>query len=180
MATVAAPRRRRTDLVHVTDVLVAAGLVSLDWVTDEARDKGSAVHLATELLDINDLHRPDLDPRIVGPLEQYERFKREVRPEILSIEEEVEHPALRYCGTLDRRVRINGREGVLDIKSWTVTAAVGLQLAGYSGTFDRPLRRWSLHLSADDYRLIEHVDRMDWTVFQSALNLVNWKRAHDL
>src|SRR5260221_648800 len=101
---------------HVTDLLKDAGLIDDQWFQQFDLDRGSALHKATELLDLGDLHWPSVDPVILGRLRQYQRFKDEVKPVILSIEEKVINAPLQYQGKLDRRVKINGREGVIDLK----------------------------------------------------------------
>src|SRR5262245_41208840 len=102
---------------RVTEVLRDAGLVDTAWYTEESRDRGTAVHLATRYLDEGALDRDSLaDASARARLAQYERFLLEVRPTIHAIEERVFHPIYRYEGTRDRRLSINWREGVLDMK----------------------------------------------------------------
>lgn len=163
---------------HVTRVLARAGLVDTTWYTQEAADRGSAVHAACALLDEDDLHWPSLDASILLRVRQYQRFREEVRPEIHSIEEAVVNDDWRYCGRLDRVVTIGGRRGVLDIKSITRAPWQGVQVAMYAACFKVPLARWTLHLSDDHYRLIEHRDPNDWKVAQAALAIAAWKEAH--
>lgn len=166
-------------VLRVTQVLREAGLIDVQWIAEDARDRGSALHAATHYLDIGDLDRSSVDERVAPALTQYERFIAEMRPQILAVEEEVTNATFGYSGRLDRRVILNEREGVLDIKGVTRSAWHGVQLAAYAACFDRPLRRWSLHVTADDYRLIEHTDRDDWRAFQAALALVAWRRKHE-
>ena len=167
--------------MRVTEVLRDAGLVDAQWFTDYARERGSALHLATALHDENDLAVESLDPAIEPRFKQYLRFLAEVRPEILSIEEPVESLTYQYHGTLDRRVKINGVEAVLDIKGPFLTAAVAIQLAGYALTFKpRPLVRYSLHLSDDSYKLVRHEDRRDFDVFKAALTVADFRRREGL
>ena len=123
----------------------------------------------------------DLDWRTVPPdvlprLRQYQIFRDEMKPEILSIEEAVENEALRYCGRLDRRIKIAGREGILDMKSPSRCAWHPLQLAMYAACFPRPLARWNLYLYDERYQLIEHKDRSDWEVCKAILTLYAWRQ----
>lgn len=161
---------------RVTSLLHTCGLVDTAWFTEEARDKGTAVHQAARFLDEGDLDRASVDPNIKGRLEAYERFLFEVKPTILSIEEPVFHQTYRYRGTLDRRVKIGSAEGVLDIKGPTRSPWQALQVQFYAACFPRRLHRWTLHLSDDGtYRLIEHDGRNDWNVCLAVLTLYNWK-----
>lgn len=167
-----------SDFPHVTAILKEVGLISVEWCKDYDRDRGTAVHAATHLHDEDDLDWSTLDDCVAPRLAQWQRFRMEVGPEILSIEERVINEGLRYCGRLDRRVVIRGREGVLDIKGTTPDLFHGPQLAAYAACFKRPLARWNLYLSDDRYRLIERVDRSDWKVFVGALSIYNFKVKH--
>jgi hypothetical protein len=160
---------------HVTDILAAVGLIDTEWFRQYDLERGSAVHAATHYLDDRDLAWESVDPVIVGRLRSYQRFLDEVKPEILAAEEAVLNEAMQYQGTLDRRLRINGREGVLDIKGPSRAPWQALQVAMYAACFTRPLARWTLHLSDDRYNLIEHHDRNDWRVACAAITLAAWK-----
>lgn len=165
-------------LPHVTTILARAGLVDATWFTTEARDRGTALHMAAQFMDDGDLDWNTVAPDVLPRLRAYQRFKDEVKPEILAIEEPVENLALRYCGRLDRRVRINGREGVLDLKSPAFEPWQCLQTALYAACFPRPMARWTLHLADHRYTLIEHKDRRDWEVAKAAITLAAWKESH--
>ena len=167
--------------LRVTGILRAANLIDVSFASDEARDRGTAVHAATQFLDDGDLDLSSVHEAIAPALARYQEFKAHVQPEILAVEEEVEHSTLRYRGRLDRRIAINGREGILDVKGVFRAAWQGVQLAGYAACFPRPMARWTLHLPSDgtDYRLIEHTDRDDWRVFQAALSIASWKARHE-
>lgn len=163
------------DLPRVTHILASAGLVETQWFKDYDLERGSALHAAAHYLDDGDLDWSTVDPVVLPRLRQYQKFLDEVRPEILAIEEEVVNEALQYVGHLDRRVRINGQEGILDLKGPSRAPWQALQLSLYAGCFTRPMKRWALHLSDDHYNLIEHKDRRDWEAAKACLTLVAWK-----
>lgn len=168
-----------SDLPHVTRILKDAGLIDADWFTDEARERGRAVHLATQFLDEGDVDWESVEASGVSlQVRQYQIFLDQVRPEILAIEERVENKALQYCGRLDRRVRINGREGILDIKSPWQSPFQAIQVSMYAACFDRPMARWTLHLSEENYKLRQHTGRRDWDVAKAAITIAAW-RNHD-
>lgn len=169
------------DYPHVTAILRDAGLIDTTWFNDNARDRGSALHLATQFLDEGDLDWSTVDPAVLPRLRQYQRFKDEVKPEILWIEEVVVNAILGYQGRLDRRLKIAGREGILDIKGPAQAAWQAIQTVLYAACFaPLPLARWTLHLSDERYVLIEHRDRDDWTVAKAAVTLVAWRTKHGL
>lgn len=175
-------RRMPSDLPHVTDVLAGAGLIETRWFTDYARDRGTALHKATELLDRGILDRASIDPAIAGRFAGYERFRTEVKPEIKEIEQTFFDVTGRYQGRPDRRVVINGRDGILDIKPPSRAPWHSIQLAAYAR--GRAVSwRWSLHLAEESYVLVEHpvVDLWrDHNIFLSAFYIYHYRVAHGL
>ncbi len=171
---------RRTDLPHVTDLLKEAGLIDIRWLTDYARDRGSAVHLAAMLHAHNDLDEDSLAPDVAGYFGAYRRFIAEVKPQILATEIPVENRALGYCGTADLILTIHGRKGAMDLKCGVPDAWHALQLAGYVGCLEGvPLARWNLYLKPDEtYSLVEHKSRADWPAFKAVLLLAQWRKAN--
>lgn len=169
---------RRTDLPHVTTILQNAGLVDTTWFQQYDLDRGKALHTAAQFLDEGCLDFDTVDESIRGRLNQYMDFLDHLCPEILAIEEQVEHPIYRYCGTLDRRVKLNGVEGILDLKGPSQAPWQAIQLSMYQQCFNRPMKRWALHLSDEKYNLIEHKDRKDWAVAKAAIVLAAWKEEH--
>jgi len=167
---------------HVTNGLVAAGLVDTSWFTDEARVRGTYVHKAAELLDRNNLDESSLDPVIAPYIDAYRAFLRDARPEWDYIEHRVEDRTMGYVGRLDR-AGTAGRLGrfVLDIKSGAVFPVTGLQLAAYRRCLPKPTawKRYALQLSDDGtYRIHEFTDRTDERVFLAALAVAQWKDTH--
>jgi hypothetical protein len=161
-------------VLRVTGILRRAGLVSEGFYSQEDLDRGSATHLTTEFIDKGEAFEPSDDASVNLRAGQYRAFLSDIRPEILAIEEEVTNLLYHYKGRLDRRVRIGGREGILDIKGTTPSPWHGPQLALYAMTFPRPLARWNLYLSDDHYRLIERKDRMDYEVAKAAITISRW------
>ena len=173
------------ELPHVTGILKTVGMIDTRFYTEAARDFGTKLHLATQILDEGRLDWKDLDPRLLPRVRQYQDFLRQVDVRILAIEERVENIPLQYQGRLDRRVFIidsyypQGREGVLDIKPPNKERWHPIQLSMYANCFDRPMARWSLHLHDERYQLIEHRGRRDWEVAKAAMTLAAWKEKPD-
>ena len=171
-----------TDLPHVTAILKDVGLVDTQWFTDYARDRGSALHLATELYDKDDLLISSVVPEILPAFNRYLKFLREMKPEMLAIEKHVTYPGL-YQGTLDRNLIIRAKgQGILDIKGGQPSKVDRLQLAGYAMTFPRPMRRWNLYLNVgENYKLVEHEDHQgdnaDW---MACVRIAAFRRRHNL
>jgi hypothetical protein len=170
---------RRVDLPHVTDLLKDAGLIDVRWLTQYARDRGTAVHLAASLLVRDDLDEESVTEDVNVYLRGFRRFLRDVKPEIIGTEIPVENKELGYCGTTDLLLRIHGRKGALDEKCGAPECWHQLQLAGYTGCFDEPLARWNLYLRPDGtYSLVEHKSRSDWPVFKAILLLAQWRKVN--
>jgi len=65
----------------------------------------------------------------------------------------------------------------------TVPRGVGPQTAGYEklyreGGGEAIRRRYCIHLKPNDYRVVPLNDPADWSYFQSALNVVHWRKRH--
>jgi hypothetical protein len=120
----------------VTQIIYAAGLVSDQWWTDEARERGRIVHAASHFADEGDLAIDTVEEKYRPYLNAWERFKIEAHftPEL--IEHRIWHPAWGYCGTLDRTGRFDGGgRALIDLKTSSGHGKPEdwwpLQLAGY-------------------------------------------------
>jgi len=154
---------------HVTDIIKAAGLMGETWYyTDEARDRGTAVHLCTQFMDEGALDPSTIDPSIDKLVAGYAKFIEEVNPKILEIEKHYVQRTLHYQGTADRIVQINGK-AVIDIKAGTPEPWHQIQTAAYA-QMANVMGRYCLYLKPNGYKLVPHRERGDWGVFQSALN----------
>ncbi len=149
-----------------------------------AQELGSMVHKATELFDLGVLDEDDLDPILKPYLDAWKKFRSDVGFVPDTVEKQIYHPTLRYCGTSDRTGTIRGRKAVLDIKKMMALGPViGLQLAAYQEMHNLEgagiVARYALSLRADGtYRLQEYTDSVDLPAFMSLLTIRNWKARH--
>jgi len=171
-----------SDLPSVTQILREAGLISTAWLTEFGRDRGSAVHVACQLLDEGDLDESSVDENVAPYLAAYKRFLTEMRPEILAIEKPVTNGIYLYRGTLDRIYKFptKTRSVLVDIKCGACEPWHSIQTAGYQLCEDQTLTRACLHLTPDGYKWREHGDRNDAKVFLAALTLANWRRSNGI
>lgn len=65
-------------------------------------NRGTAVHLATELFDKGTLDEETVDPRIRGYLESWKRFRKDQNYQPVYIEYEIYHPQLMVASKVDR------------------------------------------------------------------------------
>jgi hypothetical protein len=153
---------------------------------------GTAVHLACELLDNDDLDEESEDGRaalepLAGYLAGYKKFKSDKKPVVLENETRLFHPVHRYAGTIDRRFELEGDVWDVDLKSTVaMSPIVGLQTAAYTEMFKASgrtarARRGALQLFPDGkYKLWEFKDPSDFSVFLSLLTVQRFKERHSL
>jgi len=169
-------QERRTDFPHVTTLLKDAGLIDTTWMTEYARDRGTAVHLAAALLHEDDLDEETLDPAVNTYLEAYKRFLEIVQPTDISCELPLLNEELGYCGTADRLWKIGGRWSITDLKCGVKSPWHRLQTAGYAGCYQTHLARFALYLRENGkFELVEHKGRADWPAFKAVLLLSQWR-----
>jgi hypothetical protein len=118
------------ELPHITGMLELTGWINPDWYTEDASERGTAVHGLTADYDLGAL---ELD-RLVSRYRAYVLAYREVlellqRPTMLAVEEPNVHPALLFGGRPDRLVHIFGLAGILEIKTGEKKKADQIQTA---------------------------------------------------
>lgn len=176
-------------LVSVTQAIKEAGLMGdTSFWTDEARNRGTAVHQMVEFFDQGDLDEEGLDPALVPYLDAYKWFQHDHQPTWSHIEQRRCDVVLRYAGTVDRAgtLATTKHAVVVDVKSGTPAPWHGVQLSAYRRLLAAELPppiviRYALYLSADGtYRLdaLPLNDQQDWAVFQAALVVATWKRSY--
>lgn len=101
------------------------------FILDQAAERGTAVHSATQALDENGVVECTDD--IAGYIEAYAQFRREHDVSWRYIEKPVAHPSLLYAGTIDRAGFVDGESAVVDIKTNSAVkkTMVKAQLNGY-------------------------------------------------
>lgn len=141
-------------------------------------ERGTAVHKACELDDLNRLDESTVDPEHVRPrLEAWRKFRREhgARFGPASIEHRFAYQN-KYAGCVDR---LYTRGGVLDIKTGKPAAWHGVQTMAYAvgAGQGREAPRWAIYLAEDGtYRLERHEDPSDFTTWASALAIMAYRR----
>jgi hypothetical protein len=169
------------ELISVTTALKEAGLIDTAFFTDAAADRGTYVHAACDLVDVDDLG--SVEPSCAGYVAAYERFMADARPTWVQRERAVCDPLQGYAGTLDRAGLLNHKWIVLDIKTGGPMPWHGLQLAAYarlaiSREGLKPAR-FDLYLSDDGtYRLEPQTNRSDEALFFAALAVAQFRRTH--
>lgn len=173
-------------LPSVTEIIKGAGLMEGEqFFTEEARDRGTAVHAACHYLDEGDLDTAWMqrNPQLAGYVEGWIKFKERMAfvPDL--IEHRVHNATYGYAGSLDRTGRLGSMTTpiLLDIKTGIPAAWHDLQSSAYASCFGRPraFRRMTVYLHDDGTfgigeRNYKHFSD-DWNTFLSALQIFTWK-----
>ncbi len=183
-------------MLRVTDIIRDCGIVDTTYFTDEARDRGTAVHAATQLSDEGRLDEDSIvDPIISDRLQGYRNWRVDMPWWRIDLREfECKHPLYGYVGHPDILAHNlqDPFEAVIDIKPPGEMDWHGLQLAAYQraivaewdahGSIQRdnhlPLRRFNLYLGAGigrNYKLVPRTEPKDWNVFYAAYVVAKFK-----
>lgn len=146
--------------------------------TEEARTRGKAVHMACHFLDDGDLDLDSLAPEIAGYVAAYQKVMDDTGFKWVAIETPMCDLRRTYAGTPDRISRWE----VVDLKTGAFEDWHPIQLVGYNNMLPNPwsYRRLAVYLSEDGTYSLREFPKTDYArdlaVFQSALNITNWKR----
>jgi hypothetical protein len=168
------------ELISVTQALKEAGVIETRWYTDEAAQRGTAVHHAIAA-HWNQDRSATWDGEVEPYFQAYLRFVRETGVLFEQVERQVCDLTLGYAGTFDALGMLHEQRVLCDFKTGTTPAWAGIQLAGYRRLLLNPhsLHRYSVELRDDGtYRLTEWTERSDERVFLAALAIAQWKRLH--
>lgn len=144
-------RFRDQVLPSVTGILKEEGFINTDWFTDYGRIRGTFVHKARHLDDLDELDESTVDDTLMPYLSAWRKFRTESGfvPDVSEIP--MVCPSLMYCGTPD-----------------------------VFGSFpDKSTALWRgvVELRNDaTYRLIPHTDHRDVDVWRSVMAVHNWKK----
>lgn len=146
-----------------------------------ARDRGSYVHEAMALLVRGDLDWASVDERWEPYIRSGERFLIDSGIVVIGSEIPVYSQRLCVAGTIDLFGLWSRRDALIDFKaSAVVPVTVGPQTAGYELLYrdlhggGKRMRRYCVHLSPTEYRVIPLEDSRDESIFLSSLNLFHW------
>lgn len=156
---------------HVTQVL--ADLLPQWGASEWHMTRGRAVHMCAALIARG--QQFEHDPRIAGQVEAVRRFLREVKPEIIAVEQHVYSTMYHYAGTLDLLAGIQRREVVIDYKA-SLTPSTIYQLAAYALTLDDVNWGMGVEIHEDgSYRCSELLSlkraKQEWLALLTAHNI---------
>lgn len=170
---------------------VISGLIDYSMVKEEmlrlAAERGSYVHLATELHDKGELDESSVDPALRGYFDAWLKFRDDKMAKPLAVERQLFHPLHRYCCTLDRTMVFGNSDAVelVEIKTTsqlmpaTGPQLVGQQLAWEANNGPRISARHAVQLRSNGtYRFKTYEDPDDLPVFMACLTTRRWLHKH--
>ena len=119
-------------LPSVTEIMRAVGFAGeYRFLDRKYRDRGHAVHLACQLVDLKIYDRSRTHPEIVPYVDQYEGFVKLTGFKGRVWELALADPKAGFAGTLDVIGEAHGELWLVDIKSGQLPKSVGVQVAAY-------------------------------------------------
>jgi hypothetical protein len=166
---------------------VMAPISNLDGIPEHhlenARQRGTAVHRATELYDFGELG--EIDMELEPYLEAWKQFLHCYNPEIIAIERKLFSEKRKYAGTIDRVLKIKRKRTLVDIKATADNVAtVGPQTAAYQRLWEENYgeqiqERWSVRLLRDGtFDLQKQKTRSDLATFDHCHAIWKWRTHH--
>lgn len=143
---------------------------------------GTAVHIACELDDMNDLVEESVHAKVRPYLKGYRLFKRQKMTNVIATEQVVHNSLYGYAGKFDLLTEFDGARWLVDWKTpLRISPAVGLQTAAYVAALPADLaagkriKRAALQLKDDGtYQLHEFAQPSDHAVFIAFATAHNW------
>lgn len=160
----------------ITKTLALTGFTDPTWFTDEARDRGTAVHRACWFLAEGDLNWSTVDPAILPRVKQFEAFLDEYKPKLMMAERPMCSRLYRFGGIPDFVFSFGGELSIVEVKTGRGGLAAKLQTAAQKVLIEENNahvkidRRYAFELSGNGgYKFRPHTDPGDKTMF---LNMV--------
>lgn len=156
------------------------------FYTEESRKRGTAVHLAAELIskEVQDLEDYEDSPYYLW-IKGFSQFREEYNLKPLAIEKMVGNAAWLVAGRFDLAGVVKGVETLIDLKTGSKMRHHGVQLAGYNlldgGTRTRPravLQLFSKPSKGRHYSMTYYNDPSDYDCFAGAAAMTAWKRVN--
>lgn len=158
-------------------------------VLNKAAARGTAVHNAIE--NYVKFGITDIAPEFEGYMRGFKSWWKETKPKALGSECRVYNNVLRYAGTADMPVEIDGQRILIDFKTSAGVNKMltGVQLEAYAKAYETHGIQFDgkavLHLKSDgkyDWTYYDKSDTESWTVFGALMVVYNhiqkykWKR----
>lgn len=156
-----------------TEIVTALGVSKPNpYYTEEGRDKGTSLHKWLNILARGKTAKAEPDPRIAGKVKGIEKFLRESGFKYAGGERPLYDPETQTACSPDLWGHLGLWSVVIDAKAGGKLKIHGLQtacqrLALIQNEF-RPQKRYGLYLRYNGYRLVEHSDPRDDSMWKLA------------
>lgn len=168
----------------VTRILREMGMYKgIDFMSEEAKNRGTAVHEACELADSGfEVTNTELNCYINA----YMAFKNTAKFKTMLSEYKVYHEIYGYAGRADKVGRFDGNPeaAIIDIKTGLPQPTDALQVFAYATAYTHMTRQgvnpWVLYLRPDGTFKLRKVRESSADVWRSLVLLYNYKRQHGL
>jgi hypothetical protein len=167
----------------IGEIFPISDFISKELLEQKA-DLGKKVHKTIELNDSGNLDVGTLHPLLRKYLDNWIKFKCDYNFTPMDIELQLSHPLYKYAGRVDQVGLIDKDLTVLDIKSGAVQKTHSIQTAAYQSLYEinkcKVKRRMAVYLSPDNYKIEEHKNKNDISVFHASLTIYNYKKTNNL
>ena len=168
-------------IMSTTEMLKLIGIVDTSYYTDEARDRGTKVHLACQYIAEGDIDENSVDPKIKKYVDAYISFLRDSSFRPVECEKQIYSKVYRYGTTPDQIGMYGDDQAIVELKTGSMMKWTGLQLAFQAIAkfpnkyFD--IKRFGLNLKKNGtYKVEEYTDGNDFVVCFGILAVLNWKK----
>ena len=168
-------------LPGITQILKLTGFVDGSWFTDEARDRGKAVHSACWFLAEGDLDWSTVGPDILPRVKAFEQFLNDYTPKLIMAERPLYSAMFGFAGTEDFFFEIPGLGGecIIEVKTGRAGLAAKLQTAAQRILIEenqgiKKANRFGFELSKEGrYKFVPHTDGTDKVMFLNAVAMIH-------
>lgn len=156
----------------VTQILAAARISDLSFVTQNALERGSRIHRLLEGYDRGNIRMDSVTSQDVPYVTGWADFKLQTRFKPALIEWPAWHPQYCYGGTPDRVGWIGKKLYVVEIKTGSAPKHTGIQLAAYAMLLRRKAKRLAVLLTPNGkHKPIPYDSPQDFSYFMAALTI---------
>lgn len=174
-------RSERGRLPGATDIIKSEGLINSEWMSEEVRWRGKAVHHGIKLINKGTLDEESVDDEIRGYLDSYRLFLKTTRFAVIGYEEPIFDDA--FATIPDIWGVLNGVQCLIELKSGPIPKWAALQTALQARALwtdkkFRAYKRFGLKLCKDGRmsNLLPFENRGDDYAAMSMVTTFHWKK----
>jgi hypothetical protein len=183
-----ARKRKARNVERVTKIIGSVFPFPIEHIPEgvlkASQDFGNCVHKMVELYLKGTLNLATLDPVLAKYLEQFKKWQKDTKFQIMGFEEKLISKKYNYSGTPDIFGKYKNRLAIVDLKTTsTLSKTLGLQLSGYELLVKEKVGgnvtycdRYVLRLYLEKYVFFQIKGTRDMSVFLACLAINNFRR----